>query len=96
MKNCNTCVYNPWLPDGRIGQITKTCIECRYVAPEEPSNWTPRPKTNWDRIREMSLEELGRFLASVENRRSAAGGGAIWKGAAHAIQWLRETAEETE
>lgn len=52
------------------------------------------PFTNADRIRAMSDEELGRFLATVENRRSAAGGGAIWKGAAHAIDWLKQPAKE--
>ena len=46
--------------------------------------------TNGDRIRSMSDEELARFLAEVENRRSAAGGGAIWCGAAHALDWLRQ------
>lgn len=53
-------------------------------------------QTNADRIRAMSDEKLGRFLAEVENRRSAAGGGAIWKGAAHAIQWLKQPAEVRE
>lgn len=52
--------------------------------------------TNADQIRAMGDEELGRFLASVETRRSAAGGGAIWKGAAHAIRWLKEPAEEVQ
>lgn len=52
------------------------------------------PITNGDRVRAMSDEELGRFLAAVENRRSAAGGGAFWKGAAHAIEWLKQPAEE--
>lgn len=46
--------------------------------------------TNADHIRSMSDEELARFLAEVENRRSAAGGGAIWCGAAHALDWLRQ------
>lgn len=51
------------------------------------------PLTNADRIRAMSDEELGRYLAEVENRRSAAGNGAVWNGAAHAIQWLRQLVE---
>lgn len=50
--------------------------------------------TNADRIRVMSDKELGRFLAEVESRRSPAGSGAIWNGAAHAIHWLRQPAEE--
>lgn len=51
-------------------------------------------KTNADRIRDMTDKELGRFLAEVENRRSAAGGGAIWNGAAHAFEWLRQPVKE--
>ena len=50
--------------------------------------------SNADRIRAMTDEELARFLAGVENRRSAAGGGAIWKGAAHAKEWLQQPVEE--
>ena len=55
--------------------------------------YTP-PMTNADRIRAMSDEELARFLAEVEYRRSAAGGGAIWKGMAHALEWLQQPTEE--
>ena len=47
-----------------------------------------------DHIRSMSDEELARFLAEVENRRSAAGGGAVWKGAAHAKEWLKQPYKE--
>ena len=54
------------------------------------------PMTNADRIRAMSDEELARFLAGVENRGSAAGGGAIWKGMAHALEWLQQPAEEVD
>ena len=42
----------------------------------------------------MSDKELARFLAEVEYRRSAAGGGAIWKGMAHALEWLQQPPEE--
>ena len=66
MKTCETCVNNPWLPDGRLGTITKVCLECRHATPEEPSNWTPKPKTNADRIRAMSDEELEVFLINVD------------------------------
>lgn len=52
------------------------------------------PMTNADRIRAMNDEELARFIAAVENRRSAAGGGAIWCSMAHALDWLRQPAEE--
>lgn len=50
--------------------------------------------TNADRIRAMSDEELAEFLASVENRRSASGGGAQWCGMAHALKWLQQPAED--
>ena len=58
MKNCKTCVNNPWLPDGRLGQMPEVCLKCRYVATEEPSNWTPKPKTNAEHIQTMSREDL--------------------------------------
>lgn len=79
-KNCGT-------------PITKEYCEDNY--PEACEHWTQKkPQTNADRIRAMSDEELGRFLAEVENRRSVAGGGAIWKDATHAIQWLQQPAKE--
>lgn len=53
-------------------------------------------KTNAQKIRAMNDEELARFLASVENRRSAAGGGAQWCGMAHALKWLQQPAEEND
>ena len=52
------------------------------------------PISRADRIRSMSDEELARFLAEIENRRSAAGGGAQWCGMAHALDWLRQPADK--
>lgn len=53
--------------------------------------------SNADRIRSMGDEELALFLAEVEYRRSAFGGGAKWKCADSALDWLRQPAkEETE
>ena len=52
------------------------------------------PLTNADRIRAMSDKEMARFLASVENRRSADGGGAQWCGMAHALKWLQQPVDE--
>ena len=43
------------------------------------------PMTNADRIRAMSDKELARFLAEVEYRRSAAGGGAATGGGVTAM-----------
>ena len=50
--------------------------------------------TNADRIRAMSDKELARVLAEGEYRRSAAGGGAIWIGMTHALEWLQQPPEE--
>lgn len=72
---------------------------CKKLSDDKVTSWCvegpcggQRP-SNADRIRAMSDEELGRFLAAVENRRIAAGGGAFWNGAAHAIEWLKQPAE---
>lgn len=76
------------------GCIGKTlCSEPADAAPGCTNRLFPQ-ETNADRIRSMSDEGLARFLAEVENRRSAAGGGAIWNGMAHALGWLRQPAEE--
>lgn len=56
----------------------------------------PKPRkttTNADRIRSMSDEEMAKFLAEIEYRRSGFGGGAKWKDAAHALIWLQQSAE---
>ena len=76
------------------------CGECNLrwacdIDPDKCNAWPdPVPMTNADRIRAMSDKELARFLASVENRRSADGGGAQWCGMAHALKWLQQPAEE--
>ena len=76
------------------------CGECNLrwacdIDPDKCNAWPdPVPMTNADRIRAMSDKELARFLASVENRRSADGGGAQWCGMAHALKWLQQPAKE--
>ena len=60
---------------------------CEYSYPQKQT-------TNADHIRAMSDKEMARFLASVENRRSADGGGAQWYGMAHALKWLQQPVEE--
>lgn len=76
------------------------CGECNRrwacdIDPDKCDMWPdPAPMTNADRIRDMSDKELARFLASVENRRSADGGGAQWCGMAHVLKWLQQPAEE--
>ena len=80
--------------------ICITCKnDCNNAGTTARISWCPQYKpgrilSNADRIRAMSDEELARFLAEVENRRSAAGGGAIWKGMAHALEWLQQPTEE--
>ena len=79
--DCRTCKSDCVRADGNYG----------YTFCDK---YTHLPMTNADRIRAMSDEELARFLASVENRRSANGGGAKWCGMAHALNWLQQPAEE--
>ena len=84
MKTCHNCACDPVCDHNWNGW--ETC-----------GNWIQKPEkppTNADRIRAMSDKELARFLAEVEYRRSAAGGGAIWKGMAHALEWLQQPPEE--
>ena len=83
MKICKHRVMDRCRKNGQPCTFSKECFEA-----EEVHN------TNADRIRAMSDKELARFLAEVEYRRSAAGGGAIWKGMAHALEWLQQPPEE--
>lgn len=80
------------------GVLEGRCVGTKEVDPcigyEKCSRFRGDYQSNADHIRSMTDEELARFLAEVENRRSAAGGGAIWKGAAHALQWLRQPVKE--
>ena len=73
---------------------TELCIECPHFV-GAGGEYREAPMTNADRIRAMSDEDLARFLASVENRRSAAGGGAQWFGMAHALKWLQQPSEDS-
>jgi len=95
-KDCSTCKHDYIETEYPLREPCNTCIASSRGG--APNHWEAseyyRPDTNADRIRAMTDEELGRFLAEVENRRSAAGGGAIWKGAAHAIEWLRQPVKE--
>ena len=83
MKFCKHRVMDRCRKKGRPCTFSKECFEA-----EEDR------ETNADSIRAMSDKELARFLAEVEYRRSAAGGGAIWKGMAHALEWLQQPPEE--
>lgn len=49
--------------------------------------------TNADRIRAMTVEELAKFLVSVENRRRGNSCGAVWHLPHVALEWLQQPAE---
>lgn len=90
MIHCNQiCRYN-CTSDGCLKPEWAVCPMSN--ANQRVAN-TDNALTNADHIRSMSDEDLARFLAEVENRRSAAGGGAVWKGAAHAKEWLKQPYE---
>ena len=72
-----------------VNQLAKTMHEIA-----RQNRKTKLSYTKADRIRAMNDEELARFLAEVENRRSAAGGGAKWNGMGHALAWLTQPAQE--
>ena len=84
IRNCHRCGKDFSAPYKEA-----LCEECLKVL-----GWESTPLTNADHIRSMTDEELARFLAEVENRRSAAGGGAIWNGSAHAKEWLKQPYKE--
>lgn len=88
MKGCKNC------PAYAKCTVTYRGSACAALRSTYGLGNDPEFTTNADRIRAMSDEELARFLAEVENRRSAAGGGAIWKGMAHALEWLQQPTEE--
>ena len=57
-RSCKECVHHN--PDF----IDKVCLSCSW--PEfagEPSNFKPKPTTNYDRFRAITAEELARWLA---------------------------------
>ena len=88
MKGCKNC------PAYAKCTVTYRGSACAVLRGTYGIDSDPEIITNADRIRAMSDKELARFLAEVEYRRSAAGGGAIWKGMAHALEWLQQPPEE--
>lgn len=88
MKGCKNC------PAYAKCTVTYRGAACAALRSTYGLGNDPEFTTNADRIRAMSDKELARFLAEVEYRRSAAGGGAIWKGMAHALEWLQQPPEE--
>ena len=88
MKGCKNC------PAYAKCTVTYRGSACAALRSTYGLDNDPEFTTNADRIRAMSDKELARFLAEVEYRRSAAGGGAIWKGMAHALERLQQPPEE--
>lgn len=59
MKNCDDCRNYVWGDDNT--PLPRVCIECKYIevnGKKEPSNWKQRPRTNAERIRAMTDDEL--------------------------------------
>ena len=50
--------------------------------------------TNYERIKQMSVEEMATFLQEVEYRRAFDGSGAKWKSKGTVINWLESEAED--
>lgn len=67
------------------GQLTGRLTSC--------PDFKQKPKTNADRIRDMTDEELAKFLVSVENRRRGNSCGAVWHLPYVALEWLKQPAE---
>ncbi len=88
MKGCKNC------PAYAKCTVTYRGSACAALRSTYGLGNDPEFTTNAYRIRAMREKELARFLAEVEYRRSAAGGGAIWKGMAHALEWLQQPPEE--
>ena len=60
IKRCANCANGVWT--SREQQVPEVCISCHYRGDGVPSAWKPMSKTNADRIRAMSDEELTRWL----------------------------------
>ena len=70
------------------------CDNCQYFDNSGGKEITTKKiMTNVDRIRAMTDEELAKFLAEVEYRRSWLGGGAVWRTEQGALDWLQQPAE---
>ena len=96
---CATCKHYDCEPH------FEPCVSCRIQYNGEPTKYNANPKTNADRIRAMSDEELAEWLAKTqcENVKEAlqiAGfpykvkRGIIDGVAKEALEWLKQPAEE--
>ena len=60
---CKGCVFDfGWKPSDT--SVPDECIGCVVVG-GKPTNFKPKPKTNADRIRAMTDEELAKWIASI-------------------------------
>lgn len=84
--------------------MERDCCNCRfehYEADEIPcihcgmdtrEYWQPKPKTNADRIRAMSDEELAEYFAEIGN--DASNGISYSENPEEWLEWLQQPAEE--
>lgn len=85
-KDCDTCLHD------EFGETY--CNDCYWANGKPPTKWEPapfwEPDTNADRIRAMSDEELGIFLAEWAEKPWT------WKkdGEGECLAWLKQPAEE--
>ena len=93
-KTCETCKHDD--KDYPSYPYKTPCNECVFGADNVPDKWEAaehyEPDTNADRIRAMSDEELGVFLAEWAEKPRA------WKrdGEGECLAWLKEPYKEDE
>lgn len=67
MGVCKNCVReHVWNGDNPNFPFPGECKDCRVGLDGKPTNYQPKPKTNADRIRAMSDEELCKFLGECK------------------------------
>lgn len=99
MDFCTNCVNEyAWRPTDN--PFPKECKECEVVN-GKPSNFKPKNKTNADRIRAMSDEELAEFIRDVSYECQDASWGCHcqtcsypWCSSDQTAEWLKQPAEE--
>lgn len=52
--------------------------------------------TNYERIKQMSIEEMATFLQEVEYHRAFDGSGAKWQSKGTVINWLESEVEDND
>lgn len=85
MLCCEGCAFDfGWKPGDT--SVPDECIGCTVID-GKPTNFKPKPKTNADRIRAMSDEELEAFLIEVDLERAGSPFITEWG------KWLKQPAE---